>query len=90
MRTWQKFLLGFVAVVALNYFYSFLFHIPRIHVIHLAMGYTIGVGVIYYLLFSEHAENAEMGSLLRKHGKDAHETLGGRLVITDREVDDKK
>ncbi len=45
-------------------------------------GLGVLLGVAYFLFFSKHAENAEVGSLLRKHGYTAHETMGGRLVIT--------
>lgn len=38
-------------------------------------------GIIYYLLFSEHAKNAEQGAILRRHKLHVHETLNGYIVI---------
>lgn len=42
------------------------------------------LGVFYFFTSSRFAEDARTGSLLRKHNKDAYESLNGSLVITDR------
>jgi len=48
------------------------------------------VGFLYFITTSQFAENARMGSLLRKHGKDVYETLGGHLVIKDCQITDNR
>lgn len=58
-------------------------------IIKAMIGFTIFGCVMYFFNASRYAKDADVGSVMRRHGKIAYETLGGRLVIRDRHAGDK-
>lgn len=44
--------------------------------------FSVAAGIFYFLLFSKRSKDAEMGSLLRKHGVKASESSHGSLWIS--------
>ena len=85
--TWKKFLIGWLIIVLFEVFFSLVWPGMFFHLVRMALIWSIVGSFVYFELFSNRAEDANVGSVLRKHGKYAYETNSGRLVITDRHQD---